>query len=86
MQTGSAYFCAKRATPSEAACDQRLPPRIKIGARAAPRSCANFAISAGPGEVSIGVNAGASEAAMRSISMSSGKATTTGPGRPFAAV
>ena len=54
--------------------------------RAAARSCANFAISAAPGEVSIGVKGGASSTATRSVSMSSGKLTTTGPGRPLAAV
>ena len=32
---------------SLASCDQRVPPRIKIGDRAAPRSSSNFAMSAG---------------------------------------
>ncbi len=57
-----------------------------IGERAADSICANFSISAGPGEVSISANGGASDTAMRSVSMSSGMATTTGPGRPLAAV
>ncbi len=33
VQTGMAWVCAKPATCSDAACDQRPPPRIKIGAR-----------------------------------------------------
>ena len=84
--TGSAYFCAKRPTRSEASCDQRLPPSSRIGARAEPSMSANFAISAGPSDVSISAKGGASATATRSTSMSSGMATTTGPGRPFAAV
>ena len=86
VATGSAYFCAKRPTPSHAASDQRLPPSSMIGARAPPSICASFAISVWPGEVSTGANGGASGTATRSTSMSSGIATTTGPGRPFAAV
>jgi hypothetical protein len=86
VHTGSAYFCAKRPMPSEAACDQRLPPSSMIGARAPESICANFAISVSPGEVSISANGGASGTATRSTSMSSGMPTTTGPGRPLAAV
>src|SRR6516225_3747342 len=65
---------------------QRLPPRITIGARAPINSSANFCISGAPGDVSIAVKGGASSTAMRSTSISSGMATTTGPGRPLAAV
>jgi hypothetical protein len=43
-------------------------------------------ISAAPGEVSIGSKAGMSATLTRSLSMSSGSATTTGPGRPLVAV
>ena len=53
---------------------------------AAASISANFAISAGPGAVSTSSKGGASATATRSISMSSGMATTTGPGRPLAAV
>ncbi len=42
-------------------------------------------MSAGPGEVSTGSQAGASAATTRSTSMSSGSAITTGPGRPLVA-
>ena len=57
-----------------------------IGARAPDSISASFCISAEPGEVSISANGGASVTATRSVSISSGMATTTGPGRPLAAV
>ena len=56
--------------------DSSLPP-------AARQACA---ISSSPGEVSTGSNAGASAMLTRSLSMSFGSATTTGPGRPLLAV
>jgi len=43
-------------------------------------------MSLAPGQVSTGSNAGASGTAMRSTSISSGSAMTTGPGRPLVAV
>jgi len=43
-------------------------------------------MSVAPGHVSTGSHGGASGTLMRSVSMSSGKAITTGPGRPLVAV
>ncbi len=60
------------------ASDQRLPPARTIGDFAAQRSFCSFAMSARPGQVSTGSNAGASGTATRSTSMSSGNAMTTG--------
>ena len=42
-------------------------------------------MSAWPGQISTGSNGGASGTATRSVSMSSGSAITTGPGRPLVA-
>ena len=58
---------------------------MKTGRSALATSSASSAISAAPGEVSIGRAAGASATATRSTSMSSGSAITTGPGRPLVA-
>ena len=43
-------------------------------------------MSVRPGQVSIGSKGGASGTAILSVSMSSGRAITTGPGRPLLAV
>ena len=86
VATGTAKRSAKRASDAVAASDQRLPPASTIGDFAAHRSFCNFAMSARPGQVSTGSKAGASGTATRSTSMSSGSATTTGPGRPLQAV
>ncbi len=42
-------------------------------------------MSAGSGAISVGATRGASATATRSLSISSGSASTTGPGRPFIA-
>ena len=54
----------------------------------APPTAASAAalMSVRPGQVSTGSKAGASGTATRSVSMSSGSAITTGPGRPLQAV
>ncbi len=56
------------------------------GRVAAQISFCSRAISERPGQVSIGSAAGTSATATRSVSMSSGSAITTGPGRPLVAV
>ena len=83
---------AAQSSPQSARRD-RTPPATsgcrrgsRSGCCAAHRSFASCAISAAPGEVSTGAKAGASSTPTRSVSMSSGRLTTTGPGRPFAAV
>ena len=77
---------AKRARLARAASDQRLPPASTTGCFAAHSIFCSFAMSAWPGQISTGSNGGASGTATRSVSMSSGSAITTGPGRPLVAV
>jgi hypothetical protein len=69
----------------KAASDQRLPPSSMSGRLAPQISFCRRAMSVSPGQVSIGSNAAASGTATRSVSMSSGSAMTTGPGRPLVA-
>jgi hypothetical protein len=57
-----------------------------IGRSAAHSSFCSRLMSVAPGQVSTGSKAGASGTAIRSTSMSSGSAMTTGPGRPLVAV
>ena len=80
VATGMSKRSANRISAALAASDQRLPPAMTIGRSAAASSCRMRSISAAPGEVSIGSNAGTSATVARSSSMSSGSATTTGPG------
>ena len=86
VATGKANRLAKRITEARAASDQRLPPNSMIGSSAAHNSFCSRVMSVRPGQVSIGSNASASATDTRSVSMSSGSAITTGPGRPSAAV
>jgi hypothetical protein len=53
---------------------------------ASASSSPSFVISSSPGEVSTGSNAGAVATVTRSLNMSFGNASTTGPGRPLLAV
>ena len=83
---GIANFSANDAIAAVPASDHRLPPRMKTGRSALATRSASSAISAAPGEVSIGRAGATSATATRSTSMSSGSAITTGPGRPLVAM
>ena len=84
--TGSWKRSAKRCMAAQAFSDQRLPPRIATGFFALHNSFCSRDMSVRPGQVSTGSKAGASGTTTRSVSMSSGSAITTGPGRPLVAV
>ena len=85
VATGSMKRSANCCIAAQAVFDQRLPPSSAIGRCASFSSVCSRRMSAGPGEVSTGSQAGASAATTRSTSMSSGSAITTGPGRPLVA-
>ena len=70
---------------AQAFSDQRLPPTIATGFFALQSSFCSRDISVRPGHVSTGSKAGAFGTTTRSVSMSSGNAITTGPGRPLVA-
>ena len=80
--TGSSKRSAKRTVAATAASDQRPPPSTTIGRSAAHSRFCSRAMSARPGHVSTASTRGASAASATPVSMSSGSATTTGPGRP----
>ena len=86
MATGSAKRSAKRIKAAVAGSDQRLPPTSATGRLAAHNNFCSRLMSVRPGQISTGSKALASGTMARSVSMSSGSAITTGPGRPWQAI
>jgi hypothetical protein len=73
---------AKRAKAALARSVQPGPPRIAIGRSAGHSVFCSSAICVSPGQIGTATAFGASATAAVSMSMSSGSAITTGPGRP----
>ena len=82
VTTGRSKRSAKRRRDSTAFSLQPLPPTMTMGCLAAQSSFCKSAIWVWPGHVGTGSTRAASLTLARSTSMSSGRAITTGPGRP----
>ncbi len=84
--TGSCQFSAKRCSASAAAASQPLPPAITSGRWAASSRARNSRSAPGAGQACATDTSGSTGAVVGVLSMSSGSARTTGPGRPCSAV
>ena len=83
VATGRSKRSAKRAMPWRRVASSREPPRMTIGALGARKHGAERArCRRAPARLAAGSTRGASATAAVSVSMSSGSAITTGPGRP----
>lgn len=84
--TGSCQFSAKRCSAAAASASQPGPPAMTMGRSAATSRARSSRSAPGAGQARTGSTRGSTGAAVGVVSMSSGSASTTGPGRPCIAV
>ncbi len=84
--TGRFQFSAKRSSALQASASHPLPPAMTIGRSASSNIDRTSRSAPGAGHASAGSTRGSAGALVCVVSMSSGNASTTGPGRPCSAV